>query len=340
MNTNVEKGHKRVMHQELISVIVPVYNIENDLDRCIQSVVEQTYSKLQIILVDDGSTDGSAKICDRWKKEDERIEVYHKENGGAFSARNFGIKKAVGAWIIFIDGDDYLELNMLEHMYESVVRTDSDMAICSAFLEYKDRREILSVFGISGNYFAVISGKTAARTLFDRSTPYNVTNSPCNKLVRKRIIDENHFFFPDNCAAEDLGFAAMVLPEMKRCVLLQDAYYHYFLEREGNTTAQMSQMRRLQDDMKMREEITDYYYQKGEKELGEWSQDDLLYTLLLRYVSLSDDFRFWDEQMKYLKKMIKKHKNAKRRRTQLGYRIWRISPGFFVRLMKKGNIMN
>ena len=98
----------------LISVIVPIYNVEKYLDKCIESIVNQTYKNLEIILVDDESPDNCPEICDKWAERDSRIKVIHKENGGAGSARNAGIEASSGEWIGFVDGDDWIEPNMYE----------------------------------------------------------------------------------------------------------------------------------------------------------------------------------------------------------------------------------
>ena len=118
-----------------ISIIVPVYNLEKYLPRCLNSVCNQTYKNLEIILVDDGSTDKSSDICDNWAKKDSRIIVIHKKNGGVSSARNAGIKKATGEYIHFVDGDDWLELNC----YEKIV--ERDMTKMLLVLDFS-RREI------------------------------------------------------------------------------------------------------------------------------------------------------------------------------------------------------
>ena len=102
------------MSTPLISVIVPVYNIENYLERCVNSIREQTYNNLEILLVDDGSTDSSGALCDRFAEADERIRVFHKENGGSSSARNLGIAEAKGEYLGFVDSDDYISANMYE----------------------------------------------------------------------------------------------------------------------------------------------------------------------------------------------------------------------------------
>lgn len=99
---------------ELISVVIPIYNVENYIDKCIETVIKQTYKNIEIILVDDGSTDNSGYKCEEWKKKDNRIVVLHKENGGLSSARNAGIDVAKGKYISFIDSDDYVDYSMIE----------------------------------------------------------------------------------------------------------------------------------------------------------------------------------------------------------------------------------
>ena len=102
------------MDKPLISVIVPIYKVEKYLEACVESLVSQSYEKLQIILVDDGSPDDCPRMCDQWKEKDSRIEVIHKANGGLGNARNAGLKSAIGEWISFIDSDDYIGLNTYE----------------------------------------------------------------------------------------------------------------------------------------------------------------------------------------------------------------------------------
>ena len=114
-----------------ISIIIPVYNVEKYIVRCIDSVLSQTYKGLEIILVDDGSTDNSGIICDNYAKKDGRIKVIHKSNGGLSSARNVGMKYATGELVAFVDSDDYIEPTMYQTMAECLVKTQADMAICN-----------------------------------------------------------------------------------------------------------------------------------------------------------------------------------------------------------------
>lgn len=135
------------MNEGLISVIVPVYNVEKYLDRCVRSIVDSEYKNLQIILVDDGSFDNSPKLCDKWRKADKRIEVIHKSNGGLSSARNAGLQKVRGEYISFIDSDDYIHPQMFQYLMENMQKDNSDVAVCGVeeFYENGKYRRFRSV---------------------------------------------------------------------------------------------------------------------------------------------------------------------------------------------------
>lgn len=121
-----------------VSIIIPVYNILSFLDKCLESVCDQTYKQLEIILVDDGSTDGSAIVCDRWKLSDNRIKVYHKKNGGLSDARNYGLSKATGSYIIYLDGDDWIAINAVEKLVYVAQKYHADFIQSSYYYAYKD----------------------------------------------------------------------------------------------------------------------------------------------------------------------------------------------------------
>ena len=118
------------MNEELISIIVPVYNVEAYIHQCIKSIIEQSYKNLEIILVDDGSKDKSGKICDDYARKDKRIKVIHKKNGGLSDSRNAGITVATGKYIAFVDSDDWIEKNMYEKMYNECEKFGADICIC------------------------------------------------------------------------------------------------------------------------------------------------------------------------------------------------------------------
>ena len=118
------------MLNPLISVVVPIYNVDKYLDRCVESIIKQTYTNLEIILVDDGSSDNSPQICDNWNVKDKRIKVIHKENGGLSDARNVGLSFATGEIISFIDSDDWIEHEMFEKMLNRKKKDNSDIVSC------------------------------------------------------------------------------------------------------------------------------------------------------------------------------------------------------------------
>ena len=124
---------ENVDEQPLVSVIVPVYNVERFLDRCVHSLTNQTYRRLEIILVDDGSPDGSSELCDEWAKRDERVRVIHKLNGGLSDARNAGLDTMHGDFVAFVDSDDYVEPDYVERLYAGI--GDADMSVCSIICE-------------------------------------------------------------------------------------------------------------------------------------------------------------------------------------------------------------
>lgn len=169
---------------DLISVIIPVYNVEKFLDKCIQSVVKQSYINLEIILVNDGSLDGSGGICDKWSKLDSRIKVIHQQNGGLSKARNTGLDIATGEYIGFVDSDDYICVNMYEHLIELAKKNNSEMVICNyRFVDTKGailrqekiiKNEILSKYDMfkkitesSNFYFVTAVNKIYSRSIFD-----------------------------------------------------------------------------------------------------------------------------------------------------------------------------
>lgn len=175
------------MCQKKVSVVVPIYNVEKYVVQCIDSILKQTYKNIEIILVDDGSTDESAKLCDLCGKRDNRIKVYHKTNGGLSDARNYGINKASGEYIIFIDGDDYVHKEFIKSLVVALENGNADMSICSfsyvgtideelSKMKSPIQTEIISsddflknkLFGYNYWYWVVAWNKLYKRNLFDK----------------------------------------------------------------------------------------------------------------------------------------------------------------------------
>lgn len=209
----------------MLSVIVPVYNCENHLDRCIASILNQTYKDIELILVDDGSSDKSGDICKRYAKEDKRVIYIYKENGGASSARNTGLDKAKGEFIQFADADDYLESNMCKELLASA--NESDLVICGYNLIAGDNIKQMLPGHSTGNI------KDIDR-LIPRLFSNWFINSPWNKLYRRSLIKSG---FNTNCSlGEDLLFNLEYLKEVNTFTSINKALYNYISDNEGSLT--------------------------------------------------------------------------------------------------------
>ncbi len=184
----------------LISVIVPVYRAEDYIEECINSISNQTYKNIEIILVNDGSPDKSGEICRKLKQADSRISVFDKENGGAASARNLGVQKASGEYIAFIDSDDIISPRYLEFLFDNLVRYDAEVSCCDYFETHYRNILIDSDKEISDENTLVLSGREACEKMMALGGNI-VLISPCCKLCKSELIKENPF--PEGHACED-----------------------------------------------------------------------------------------------------------------------------------------
>lgn len=207
---------------KLVSVIVPIYNVEKYLEKCICSILEQSYSNLELILIDDGSTDSSGKICDEFKKIDDRIVVIHQANGGLSNARNTGIRKSVGDFIYFVDSDDYLETDALEkHVYFSE-KYDLDISISDVYItnEIGDKENCSSF---------------SKRELLMSGEQYLAERIKCQSyfimvymgLYRASLIKDNECFFLEGIVHEDEDWSPRILILADRVMLITGRYYDY-----------------------------------------------------------------------------------------------------------------
>ena len=146
----MKKNKKR--EEILVSVIVPVFNVEKFLEKCVSSITNQTYKNLEILLVDDGSTDNSGTICDNFSKNDNRLKVFHKKNGGLSDARNYGIERATGSYIMFIDSDDWIENDTIELLLDKTIEEKSDIVVFGISKDYDDGRRKIRIPTVSGTY--------------------------------------------------------------------------------------------------------------------------------------------------------------------------------------------
>lgn len=208
--------------QDKISVIVPIYNVEKCVDKCIESILCQTYTNLEIILVDDGSTDCSGELCDKWAEKDERVIVLHKDNEGLSDARNDGLKIATGRYVGFVDGDDWIADNMYEYLYQLMKEYDSDISICEHYLE--SEQGDLSAGGLFGPNVEKYERKEALWELVQDEVVHSYV---WDKLFKKELFDG--IVFPKGRYVQDMYTIYKVFMRANFVVSGHEPQYYYFI---------------------------------------------------------------------------------------------------------------
>ena len=222
--------------KNLISIIIPIYNVQKLLDRCIESVVCQTYSDLEIILVDDGSPDSCPHICDEWEKKDSRIKVIHKENGGLSDARNEGMNIATGEFIGFIDSDDWIAPEMYERLLNAIITDHSDIAVCNVKMVWEDNSQSRMLTQQSN---CILNRSEAQSALLDES----ILKQPVwYKLYRKSII-ENIPFEKGKCH-EDVFWSFRAIGNASYVSIINYVGYYYW-QRSGSIMGEKYSLKRL-----------------------------------------------------------------------------------------------
>ncbi len=242
----------------MISVIVPVYNVQPYLRKCLDSIIDQTYKDLEILIIDDGSTDGSGEICDEYKK-DERVKVFHTQNRGLSCARNLGLDEAQGEWIGFVDSDDWIESDMYEVLLDRALETGADVAECGV------RREKPKFFGYKRFKFSdqVLTGQEAVNALMH----HELSSAVWNKLYKKECFE--HIWFPENRVFEEIATTFHLLMRAKCVCSISEPYYHY-VQRE-NSLSNQHDMKNLVDYWRANKErydaLIDQVDEEGKSEL-------------------------------------------------------------------------
>lgn len=214
------------MEKTLVSIIVPIYKVEKYLDRCIESLINQTYTNIEIILVDDGSPDKCPQICDKWKKKDTRINVIHKENGGVSLARNIGIENSKGKYIAFVDGDDYINKNMINYLIRGIEKNENiNFAYC-------DINRNSDEFSDEGKYSVEIIEKS--KRMYE---VFPWRGGIWNGLYKKSVLEDNKIRFNKNYFfGEDLIFVTEYLNvASSKIVHIKNKLYNYAINLNGIT---------------------------------------------------------------------------------------------------------
>ena len=215
-------------NQPLITVIIPVYKVEKYLRKCVESVIYQTYSNLEIILIDDGSTDNSGLICDEYAKKDSRIRVLHQKNSGISSVRNKGIDMAKGKYFTFIDSDDYVSLDYIEYLYNLITKYNADISICNFKLIWKNSK---SKKDTKNKEFLLDSENAFKNMLFNQG----INVSVWAKLYKTNLW--RNIRFPINKVYEDTAIIYKIIDKASK-IAYGDKECYFYVAREGSISKQ------------------------------------------------------------------------------------------------------
>ena len=208
---------------DLVSVIIPVYNVEDYLDRCVASVVGQTFQNIEVILVDDGSTDGSAGICDRWSARDSRVKTLRQANQGVSAARNAGLQAASGNWIMQVDSDDYIAPDTVERLVSAANETSSDMVICDFLRGSEDNHVFVDEYS---KEVELIDPETAISRIYISDHSALRFASPAIKLCKFCLY--SGIIYPEGKIFEDIYTTHKLLYRCNQIAVLESPLYYYF----------------------------------------------------------------------------------------------------------------
>ncbi len=255
-----------------ISIIIPVYKVEKYIRKCLDSVINQTYKNLQIIIVDDGSPDKCGEICNEYAKRDDRIQVIHKKNGGISDARNVGIRAATGKYIGFVDSDDYISSDMFEDMYNLIESQKADVCITNFYTVNGDN---VSIKNIDAEDKILSSIEVLKEILLDKS----IQSYAWNKLYKRELF--NDIEYPVGKKYEDIGTTFYIMEKCDKIIVSSKPYYYYYINRSDSIV-----------NIKSEDSILDYmdlietrydYIEKKYSELKDYNDYYLVNILLTAY---------------------------------------------------------
>lgn len=277
----------------LVSIIIPIYNVEKYLEKCIKSIINQIYRNLEIILINDGSIDESANICEKYKEQDNRIVFINKNNDGAASAKNEGLKVAKGDYITFVDSDDFIELDMIEYMVNTIKKYNSDIVQCNFTNLYKNTEKF--------KQDKIIEQKITSKDFLELFLTKWDSSLFWNKLFKREVI-ENIFFTEGRCI-DDEFFTYKCVINSKSIVTSNKIVYNYRMRKSGVMKSESSQKQILKDRV-------DYLYERYElvRKIYKDLDKSFLEHLLTYYLIISKDYYVDEKLLDYMKNNLKSKK--------------------------------
>lgn len=317
----------------LISIIVPIYKVEKYLERCVESLRNQTYGHLEIILVDDGSPDSCSAICDDYARKDNRIRVIHQDNRGLSGARNAGIDIAEGEYIAFVDSDDYVAPDYIRALYELL--KESGCAIAQCRFTYVQGEPVQEVGDRS---FRIYRGESLMEQLYGPEEEATYFVVAWNKLYRRELFEKIRY--PEGRIHEDEATTYLLFHEANKLAFLNRALYGYYTENTGSITACFSR-KRLQWLLAHEERIS-FLEEKGYEQLLPGAYRKLCDACITFYFRCTGDVEDGAGIRRELKERLKEYRQQGtvwiRKlpfRTRAGYLLFGISPALYARLLKR-----
>lgn len=315
--------------KDLISVIIPVYRVEAYIKRCVDSVLAQTYTNTEIILVDDGSPDGCPAICDAYAARDARVLVIHQENAGLSGARNAGIEKSRGRYLAFVDSDDYLAPDFLERLYHACVDTGSEMSVCR--WEYV-KGEAIPEKGTGKT--EIFSGRQMLANLYTPDGAYFVV--AWNKLYKRELFEEIRY--PLGRIHEDEATTYRIYDQVKRAAYVDKSLYGYFVTPSSITRG--FNPKRLDWVTAVAERI-DFFEKKGYRELMVPALQAFADGSIDIYFGLRDFLPGSEKEQEQIRSCIRRGLRRVKPygkfplRTTIGYRLFLLCPGIYRKLLNQ-----
>ena len=277
-----------------ISIIVPIYNVEKYLKRCIDSILNQTFKEFELILVNDGSTDDCGKICDMYKSKDKRVKVIHKKNGGLSSARNVGLNVAKGKYVAFVDSDDYINKNMYEVLYSNAIKTNADISICN--FEYVDDKSVIDINKDIENYeYLIFNNIEALNKLYLENNIKIVV--AWNKLYKKDLFKDLRY--TEGRIHEDEFIIHKLLYSSKKIAYI-NAVLYYYLQRVDSITQSKFNLKKIDIVYALNERV-EFFRKKNLRQLQFKAQLKYIYSFFFNYYRVKFKLSNYNEELKKLK---------------------------------------
>ena len=323
------------MTTPLISVIVPVYRVEEYLERCVKSILSQTYENLEVILVDDGSPDQCPAICDACAEKDARVKVIHQENKGLSGARNAGIDAASGEYLAFVDSDDYVSPHFIEELYQLL--QDTGCAIGQCRFSYVKGDGLVEE---GDSAFCIYRGESLMEQLYGPEEKATCFVVAWNKLYRAELFKETGIRYPEGRIHEDEATTYRLFHEAKKLAFLDRELYGYYTENGGSITSVFS-AKRLQW-LTAHEERIAFFKKNGYEKLLPAAYRKLCDACITFYFRCTEQVKDAEELKKELRKRLETYRAngaawiaALPLKTRMGYELFSMSPGLYAKMLQK-----